>query len=102
MPRRREVQRATPAEALHRTLVVARQFLADLKYWAETEPRTVVRILRVMLEIARDPREGLGKPERLKHSDRRDCSRRITQEHRMVYRYDDEHVEFVSARYHYE
>jgi toxin YoeB len=78
------------------------RFIIDLQHWVGTDPRMAVRVLRVMLETARDPQGGIARPERLKHSDRRDCSRRITQEHRMVYRYDEEHVEFVSARFHYE
>jgi len=84
-----------------RILVVARPFIVDLQYWAAVDPRMALRILKVVLDVARDPREGIGKPERLKHR-KGDCSRRLSREHRIVYRYDEEHIEFVAARFHYE
>lgn len=77
------------------------RFLNDLQHWVASEPRLAARVLRMMVEIARNPQEGIGKPERLKHVNARDCSRRINQEHRMVYRFDDEHIEFISAQFHY-
>lgn len=55
-----------------------------------------------MAAILADPFEGIGKPERLKHELAGCWSRRITQEHRLVYRVTADRVEYVQARYHYE
>lgn len=77
------------------------RFLADLQHWVTSDPRLAARVLRIMVEIARNPQEGIGKTERLKHGNTHDYSRRINQEHRMVYRFDNEHIEFISARFHY-
>ena len=84
------------------TLVTAITFIVDLQYWIGINPKTAVRILRIVLEVARDPRAGIGKPEPLKHFAPGHWSRRVDDEHRLVYRFDQSHVEFVSARYHYE
>ena len=84
------------------TLVVALRFLVDLQYWVSTDPRTATRILRLVLDIARNPREGIGKPELLKHEESGSRSRRIDKKHRLLYRVDDEGVEFIAARFHYE
>jgi toxin YoeB len=78
------------------------RFLADLQHWIGNDPRMAARVMRIMIEIAREPREGIGKPERLKHVDASICSRRINGEHRLLYRYDDKHIEYLAARYHYE
>ena len=66
-----------------------------------TNPRLASRILRLVLEIARDPRGGIGKPERLKHA-AASYSRRIDGEHRLIYRFDEAFIEFLSARHPYE
>lgn len=60
-----------------------------------------VRVLDLVDAVMRDPFVGLGKPEPLKHLLSGCWSRRITQEHRMVYRVTDEAVDFLQARYHY-
>lgn len=60
-----------------------------------------MRVLDLVDAVLRDPFEGLGKPEPLKHLLSGCWSRRITQEHRMVYRVTDEAVDFLQARYHY-
>ena len=83
------------------TLIVGVKFLLDLQHWVGTDPRTALRILRIILEIARNPHEGIGKPELLKHQESGNRSRRIDKTHRLLYRVDDEGVEFISARFHY-
>ncbi len=75
--------------------------MVDLQQWVGADPRMALRIIRVVLEVARDPDGGIGKPERLKHGDRGNCSRRLSQEHRIVYRYDEKQIEFIAARFHY-
>lgn len=82
-------------------MIVALQFLLDLEYWVQKDPRVTVRVLRLMVEICRDPHGGIGKPEPLKHDLGGFWSRRITKEDRLVYRVNDERVEFARARKHY-
>ncbi|MFI8274214.1 Txe/YoeB family addiction module toxin [Streptomyces sp. NPDC085929] len=70
-------------------------------YWATADPKILRRINRLIKEIQRTPFEGAGKPEPLKENLSGWWSRRITDEHRLVYRFKDEAVEIAQARYHY-
>lgn len=74
----------------------------DLVYWVNTDRKTALRILRLMEEVLNDPFQGIGKPEPLKHLDPGLWSRRITQEHRLVYLVEDDRITFLQARYHYD
>lgn len=73
---------------------------ADYVSWAG-ERAILKRINRMIEEAARDPGTGIGKPERLAHNLSGHWSRRITDEHRLVYRLRDEEPVIVQARYHY-
>jgi toxin YoeB len=86
----------------NRFAVVSSQIRDDLRHWIETDRKVAVRVLDLMAAILADPFEGIGKPERLKHELAGCWSRRITQEHRLVYRVTADRVEYVQARYHYE
>jgi toxin YoeB len=77
------------------------EFLEDLEYWTRTEPRTALKVFALMKEIRRDPFHGTGKPEHLKHLATNAWSRRITQEHRLVYLVSQDRIDFLQARYHY-
>jgi toxin YoeB len=77
------------------------EFREDLRYWVETERRTALRVLNLVEAILRDPFRGLGKPEPLKYLDAGVWSRRLTQEHRIVYLVSADRVDFLQARYHY-
>ena len=77
------------------------EFREDLHYWVEADRKTVLRIFQLIEAIMRDPFQGIGKPEPLKFLGPGVGSRRITQEHRLVYVVDHERVDFVQARYHY-
>jgi toxin YoeB len=71
-------------------------------YTSWTNERTVLkRINRMIEEAARDPAAGMGKPERLLHNLSGYWSRRITDEHRLVYQLRDDELIIVQARYHY-
>ncbi|MFJ3721920.1 Txe/YoeB family addiction module toxin [Streptomyces sp. NPDC090045] len=70
-------------------------------YWATADPKLLKRINRLIKEIQRTPFEGAGKPEPLKENLSGWWSRRITDEHRLVYRIRDAAVEIAQARYHY-
>ena len=84
-----------------RLIVIDEQVLADLAHWIRTEPRIALRIVDLIEQTARDPFRGIGKPEPLKHRGGDYWSRRITQEHRLVYLVRADRVVFVQARYHY-
>ena len=77
------------------------QCLADLQHWVATDRSTALRILPLIEAVARDPFAGTGKPEPLKGLGPGVWSRRITQEHRLVYEVRDRQINFLQARYHY-
>jgi toxin YoeB len=80
-------------------LVVDKNFKEDLEYWAATDQRVAAKILKLVTSIQADPFKGIGKPEPLKSLGV--WSRRITQEHRLVYRVDQGRVYLLQCRYHY-
>jgi toxin YoeB len=73
----------------------------DLAWWIEKDRATALRIIRLIREVQRDPFSGIGKPEKLKHDLAGCWSRRIDQEHRLVYEVKDEHIRILSCRHHY-
>ena len=94
-------KKATPNTPAQRDAVFQTEFRDDLRYWVETERRTALRIFTLIEAVMRDPFTGIGKPEPLKYLGTGVWSRRITQEHRLVYVVSDERVDFLQARYHY-
>jgi toxin YoeB len=84
-----------------RLLVFDRDFIDDLNYWVRTDRKTALKILDLVEAVSRDAFSGIGKPEPLRSLGSGVWSRRITQEHRLVYRVADDRVTFVQARYHY-
>ncbi len=91
-----------PEKANRRIATFQPEFLADLRFWVRTERNTAVRVLDMVDAVLRDPFLGLGKPEPLKYQLAGCWSRRITQEHRLVYRVEGQAVDFLQARYHYQ
>ena len=89
------------ARVARRTAVFHQEFLGDLRYWVKSDRKTVLRALDLMEAALRDPFQGPGKPEALRHVLAGCWSRRITQEHRLVYRVGDDRIDFLQARYHY-
>lgn len=76
------------------------EFRDDLLYWVRTDLDVAERLLRLIEETLRDPIRGIGKPEPLRNAE--GCwSRRLTSEHRIVYRVTAKYVDFLQARYHY-
>ena len=75
-------------------------FREDLVFWIETDCKTALRAFKLVEAIIRDPFTGIGKPEPLKYLDGA-WSRRLTQEHRIVYLVSDDRIDFLQARYHY-
>jgi toxin YoeB len=82
-------------------VVFADQGWDDFTYWVEHDRKIAKRIIRLISDIGRDPFEGLGKPEPLKHDLSGFWSRRITEEHRLVYAVEKKQILIAQARYHY-
>jgi toxin YoeB len=85
-----------------RVAVISSKFRDDLRYWIETDRKIALRILDLMDAILADPFGGIGKPEPLRFELAGSWSRRLTREHRLVYRVGQGRIEFHQARYHYE
>jgi len=77
------------------------EFREDLRYWVSTDRKTALRALDLVEAILRDPFTGIGKPEPLKYLAAGAWSRRLTQEHRLVYLVSADRIDFLQARYHY-
>jgi len=73
----------------------------DLAWWIETDRKKALKIVKLIEAVQRDPFTGLGQPEKLKHELARAWSRRIDQEHRLVYEVQDNKIKILSCRYHY-
>ncbi len=84
----------------HREAVLDPDFLDDLRWWVRTDRKVALRVLDLIEAILREPFVGVGKPEPLKHVENV-WSRRITQEHRILYRVSAGRIDFLQARYHY-
>ncbi len=84
-----------------RESVFQSEFREDLRYWVETDRKVALRALDLIEAIMRDPFNGIGKPEPLKYLASGAWSRRLTQEHRIVYLVRDDRIDFLQARYHY-
>ena len=84
-----------------REAVFQPEFIEDLRHWVATERKVALRALVIVEAVLRDPFTGIGKPEPLKYLAPGVWSRRLTQEHRVVYLFGDDHIDFLQARYHY-
>jgi toxin YoeB len=90
---------AVPVE--ERQAIVLSQFRRDLAWWIGSNPRTALRVMRLVEEIVRDPFFGTGKPEGLKYAESGNWSRRITDADRLVYLVHGATIYFLAARWHY-
>lgn len=84
-----------------RDAVFHAEFREDLRYWVATDRKTALRALDLVEHVMRDPFTGIGKPEPLKYLAPNTWSRRLTQEHRLVYLVSEARIDFLQARYHY-
>lgn len=82
-------------------LVFAETAWEDYLYWQKTDKNLLKRINALIKEIQREPFSGIGKPEPLKHALSGYWSRRINDEHRIVYRVDGDCLLIAQLRYHY-
>jgi toxin YoeB len=84
-----------------RAAVFQPEFREDLRHWVETDRRVALRAKDLIEAVLRDPFQGIGKPEPLKYLASGAWSRRLTQEHRLVYLVREDRIDFLQARYHY-
>jgi toxin YoeB len=82
-------------------VIFDQQFREDLRWWAKKDRKILNRILDLVEAVITDPVTGIGKPEKLKYLPGSLWSRRITQEHRLVYQVQDNSLIFLQCRYHY-
>jgi len=73
----------------------------DYKHWQTADRRVLKRINLLVDACLREPFDGIGKPEQLKYGAQGAWSRRITEEHRLVYLVDGDDLVILQARYHY-
>ena len=84
-----------------RAIIVDPNALDDLTWWTKTDKRIAQRIIKLIRISAKDPFSGIGKPEPLKYELRGAWSRRINQEHRLVYEVTEKSIRILACRYHY-
>lgn len=82
-------------------VIFDRNFRNDLRWWAKKDRSICDRIFNLVEATIANPTEGIGKPERLKYLPGSRWSRRITQEHRLVYQISSDKIIFLQCRYHY-
>jgi len=85
-----------------RVTVFHPEFIDDLRYWVQQDRRVALKALDLIEAILQQPFTGIGKPEPLKHALAGAWSRRLTQEHRVVYLVSHNRIDFLQARYHYQ
>jgi len=84
-----------------RVSVFHSEFREDLSYWVKTDRKVAIRVFEIIEAVMRQPFEGIGKPEPLRYLGSNVWSRRLTQEHRVVYVVSDDKIDFIQCRYHY-
>ncbi|MEI6702645.1 MAG: Txe/YoeB family addiction module toxin [Deltaproteobacteria bacterium] len=84
-----------------REVLFHQQALDDFNRWQREKPSVYERIRRLIKDTTEHPFEGIGKPEPLRHELAGHWSRRITEEHRLVYKVTDQAIIIASCRYHY-
>ena len=84
-----------------RSLEFDRAAFEDLAWWIQQDRKKALRIVDLIKEIQREPFRGVGKPEPLRHELRQCWSRRIDQEHRLVYQVFEDKIRILACRYHY-
>ena len=82
-------------------LIFSERAWEDYLYWQQTDRKLVARIHQLIRDIQREPFSGIGKPEPLRHAFEGYWSRRINDEHRMVYKIKDDSILIAQLRYHY-
>jgi toxin YoeB len=84
-----------------RTAFFQKEFREDLRAWVKRDRAMAVRVLDLVAEVLRDPCAGTGRPQPLANELTGVWTRRIAQEHRLVYKVSEKRIDFLQARYHY-
>ena len=84
-----------------RSLVFDSAAFEELAWWVAQDRKKALRLIRLIQETQTDPFGGIGKPEPLKHDLAGCWSKRIDDEHRLVYKVTDERILVIPCRYHY-
>ncbi|MBC8204603.1 Txe/YoeB family addiction module toxin [bacterium] len=84
-----------------RNVIFERNAFKDIEYWLQNDRRILRRILVLIRDIDRNPFSGLGKPEPLRYDFKGCWSRRIDEEHRLIYIISDDNINILSCKYHY-
>ncbi len=90
-----------PASSKSRITTFDPHFREDLRYWVNSDRKVALRLLDLIDAVVRDPFAGLGKPEPLKCVGAGVWSRRLTEEHRLVYRVTEDRIDFLQGQFHY-
>jgi toxin YoeB len=108
LPSKKKQSKKSPAQpktqaqkTTGRSPVFEIEFREDLGWWYRNDIQKAYKVLDLVEDILKHPFTGIGKPESLKYLDPDTWSRRIDQEHRVVYRVTHDQVGFLQARYHY-
>ena len=94
-------ERRSTSSGTRRQAVFHPEFREDLRYWVEVNRKIALRAFDLIEAILRDPFKGIGKPEPLRYLTAGVWSRRLTEEHRIVYLVSEDRIDFLQARYHY-
>lgn len=89
------------ARKVDRLAIFHPELRQDLRFWVATNRRVALRVFDLVEAVIRNPFQGIGKPEPLKYVLAGAWSRRITEEHRLVYAVTADRIDFLQARYHY-
>jgi toxin YoeB len=92
----------TKVTVVQRRIIFDEDFRTDLQWWYRQDSQKANKILDLIESICIDPFSGIGKPEPLKFMEANTWSSRIDLEHRLIYRVQNESIQFLQARYHYE
>jgi toxin YoeB len=84
-----------------RKIIFENKGFEHYNFWAIEDRKIFIRLAKLILEISKDPFQGTGKPEPLKNNLHGYWSRRINDEHRLVYKVTEENVIIISCKYHY-
>ncbi len=84
-----------------RAAVFHPEFIEDLRHWVDQDRKIALKAFDLIEAVMREPFAGIGKPEPLKYLLAGAWSRRLTQEHRIVYLVSESRIDFLQARYHY-
>lgn len=82
-------------------ILLTKEMLEDMAFFAQSQPKLLSKIVKILESVAKTPFEGIGKPEALKHDFQGYWSRRVTDEHRLIYKLENDIIVVYKCRFHY-